>query len=139
MLMNMMDELNVRIKDLTEEERKELKRKILESFANGKDMETISEDLDLGSPWLVYRTLEKEGVLRNAPLQSVHKNNGWRKLVGVGKTKSSKIVSIPHLILGVLGFEKGEELRGKWIIDSGELRLDIKRPNEVNNNKETNK
>ena len=51
----------------------------------------------------------------------------WKKLVGVGKNKTSKIISISHLILRQLGFRKGEDLEGKWCFNQGKLFLEVRR------------
>lgn len=52
----------------------------------------------------------------------------WQKLVDVGKSKSSKIISLSHSgELTRLGFKRGEKLEGKWSVKDGKLLLAVRR------------
>jgi len=82
------------------------------------------------SRYHVYSTVREARLLRNISLTKLWQSNEWRKLIGTGKGKSTKIVSIPHSILKRFGFKRGENLMGKWIVEDNKLVLQIKRIEE---------
>lgn len=54
----------------------------------------------------------------------------WKKLIGVGPNKTSKIISLSRLVLGRIGFKHEDELEGRWMLNDGKLYLEIRKIEE---------
>lgn len=108
------------------EPKEEVVKAIIQDYINNIDGEgsipRLSEKYKL-STWKIYEILAKRGITRNLSLSKLQNKEGWRKLIGVGKGKSAKIVSIAYIYLAPLGYQRGEDLEGKWIIENDRLIL----------------
>lgn len=108
-------------------EKQVLKQELIRDYRNGLSIPLLAKKNGF-STWKTFTLLERWGETRNISTAKLKNKDGWRQLVGVGKGKSSKIVSIPFTNLEPLGYKQGEELEGKWIIERDCLTLILRRP-----------
>jgi len=99
-------------------------------YLNGMSIVDICGKYKIFNAFEVWKILDEDKLLRNISEARLFKSQGWRKLVGVGKQKATKLVSIPYSLLRRLGFEKGESLEAQWSIAEQEeatIKLKIRK------------
>ena len=102
----------------TKEEIEAIREEIKTDYRNGMSILDISNKYDIANGFRVWELLKEENLTRDISEARLEKTKGWRKLVGVGKVKTTKIVSIPWKILDQIGFEKTDTIEGIWTIDT---------------------